>query len=226
MPRRDIHRRRSRRAPPKRTSRAAFACWLCCAAGTKVGIGLIAEIKKASPSKGMIRADFDPPALAAALMKPAAPPACRCSRTARPFRARRNFSSRRARRRSFPSCARTSCWSPIRWPRHAPGADAILVIMAMVDDTVAAALLHASRDHGMDTLCEVHNEAELDRALALGAEIIGINNRDLNTFVTDIAVTLKAGSPASRRTSGRRRKRPRRARGSGEDWPRWARQPV
>ena len=70
------------------------------------------------------------------------------------------------------------------------GADAILIIMAMVDDGAASALLRAARDFGMDALTEVHNEAELNRALALGADMIGINNRDLKTFVTDVGVTL------------------------------------
>jgi len=70
------------------------------------------------------------------------------------------------------------------------GADAILVIMAMVDDAVAAALIASARAWSMDALVEVHNDVELDRALALNADIIGINNRDLKTFTTELDTTL------------------------------------
>jgi indole-3-glycerol phosphate synthase len=71
------------------------------------------------------------------------------------------------------------------------GADAILVILAMVDDSLAAELIAESRRWSMDALIEVHDEAELDRALALGGDLIGVNNRDLRTFVTDLDITEK-----------------------------------
>ena len=82
---------------------------------------------------------------------------------------------------------------------RALGADAILVILAMIDDSLAAELLSESRRWGVDALIEVHDEAEMDRAAALGADLVGVNNRDLRTFVTDLAITerLAAKAPAN-----------------------------
>ena len=94
------------------------------------------------------------------------------------------------------------------------GADCILVIMATVTDAEARALVEAARRWGMDVLVEVHDEAERDRALALGADMIGINNRDLKTFDTDLAVTLRLAPAIPIRCPHRRRKRPLHARRS------------
>ncbi len=90
--------------------------------------------------------------------------------------------------------------TPTRSPRRALGGDCILIIMASVEDGLAAELEDAARHWGMDALIEVHDDAELDRALRLRSPLIGINNRDLNTFVTDLDTTerLVARVPCDR----------------------------
>ncbi len=164
----------------------------------KTGFALIAEIKRASPSKGMIREDFRPAEHAAAYETGGA--ACLSVLTDAPY-----FQGHE----DYLIAARAACTLPVLrkdfmvdpWQcleARAIGADAILIIVAALDNGAMVEIEAAARDHAMDVLVEVHDEAELERAAGvLTSKLIGVNNRDLKTFTTSLATTERLAPLAS-----------------------------
>jgi len=151
---------------------------------------VIAEVKKASPSKGVIRSDFDPVAIATGYEQAGA--TCLSVLTDEPyFQGSDTYLSQIRQAVDLPVLRKDFILDPYQViEARAIGADAVLIILAMVDDALAADLTATAREQGLSILPEVHNRHELERALKLDTQLIGINNRNLHSFETNLQTTV------------------------------------
>lgn len=185
----DLDRLARDQSPPRGFRRALQA-------RSRDGFALIAEIKKASPSKGLIRADFRPAEHAAAYQKGGA--ACLSVLTDAPyFQGHEDYLADARRACDLPVLRKDFTLDPWQVAEaRAIGADAILIIVAALEEGVMAEIEAAALERGMDVLVEVHDEAEMERATRLCSRLIGVNNRDLKTFRTDLATTERLAPSA------------------------------